>query len=242
MKLAALPSAWLLAFLALPAALLARQGLSAEGLAVFADASVWALLARSAGVAALVTVLCLAVAYPAAAFIAGCSPAVRALLLLLVLLPYWTNLLARTYAMTVVLRPLGVLYTPAAVVAGLVHSFLPFMLLPLVSSLERIPASLLEAARDLGAGPAQTFRNVTLPLSLPGIAAGSFMVFVPVLGIFALPEILGGASLPLAGMEINTRFKQDPASPAGSALTLALLAIMALPALVAWRLRKRAAP
>lgn len=232
------PSAWLLVFLVLPTALLAARGLSPAGARLFAEGSTWTLLGRSFGVAALSTLLCLLAAYPVAWFIAGCSPRWRNVLLLLVVLPFWTNLLVRTYALMVVLRPLGILYTPGAVILGLVHSFLPFMVLPLYASIEKVPKRLLEAAQDLGAPPHLVFWKIALPLTLPGIGAGCLLVFIPILGIFALPEFLGGASLPLAGSQISVLFKQDPGSPGGSALTLVLMALTLLLTGAYYRLRK----
>jgi spermidine/putrescine transport system permease protein len=121
------------------------------------------------------------------------------------------------------LRTQDLLYTTGAVVFGLVQSFVPFMILPLVTSLEKIPPRLLEASQDLGASPWGSFWRVTVPLSAPGIAAGCMLVFIPVMGIFALPEFLGGAKVSLVGMQINLLFKQDSRSAAGSALTLVLM-------------------
>jgi spermidine/putrescine transport system permease protein len=226
--LRAVPSAWLLVFLVVPAALLAARGLSAEGLALLSDGSAWALLGRSFAVAAAATLLCALAGVPVAWFIAGCPPRVRTVLLLLVLVPFWTNFLVRTYALIAVFRTAGILYTPAAVLLGLVQSFLPFMILPVYASVEKLPPRVVEAARDLGAGPVRAFLQVALPLTMPGIGAGCLLVFLPVAGIFALPEFLGGARMPLVGNQINVLFKQDPASPAGSALTLVLMGLTLL--------------
>ena len=217
------PVIWLAAFLVLPAGVLAVAAFGPEGLATLARASTWALLGRSLACALFTTALCLALGYPAAVFIAGCAPRTRTLLLFLVVVPFWTNLLVRTYALIVILRKADALYTTGAVLVGLVHSFLPFMILPLVTSLEKVPRRLLEASEDLGASPWQSFWRVTVPLTMPGIAAGSLLVFIPVLGIFALPEFLGGAKVYLVGMHINLLFIQDGHSPGGAALTLLLL-------------------
>ena len=217
------PLLWLSAFLVLPAGILAAAAFGPEGLSTLAKATTWTLLGRSLGYASFTTVLCLALAYPAALFIAGCAPRARTMLLFLVVVPFWTNLLVRTYALIVILRKADALYTTGAVLVGLVHSFLPFMILPLVTSLEKVPRRLLEASQDLGASPWQTFWRVTVPLTAPGIAAGCLLVFIPVLGIFALPEFLGGAKVYLVGMHINLLFIQDGHSPAGAALTLLLL-------------------
>lgn len=227
LALLAPPALWLAAFLILPTALLAAAGLSPEGLRILARPATWELLARSLGIAAVATALCLVLAYPAAYFIAGCSPRRRGLLLFLVVLPFWTNLLVRVYALRAVL-PETFLNTPGAVLFGLVHSFLPFMILPLYGSIEKVPRRLLEASQDLGASPWQTFWRVTVPLTLPGIGAGSILVFIPAAGIFALPELLGGASTPLVGNQIELFFKKNPNSAAGSALTLVLLALTGL--------------
>lgn len=232
------PLLWLALFVLVPAACVALAAFSPEGLAYLARPQTWALLGRSGLYAALTTALCLLLGYPAACFIAGCPPRLRAVLLFLVIVPFWTNLLVRTYALLTFLWWAGAHHTPAAVLTGLVHSFLPFMILPLVTSLEKVPPRLIEAARDLGASPASAFWRVTVPLTAPGIAAGCLLVFIPALGIFALPEYLGGASVVLAGMQINLLFEQDPRSPAGSALTLVLMALAVAGTLLHARLKK----
>jgi spermidine/putrescine transport system permease protein len=217
------PIAWLLVFLVAPTAILASAAFSSEGLETLGQAATWALLGRSFGYAFVSTALCLLVSYPAALYIAGCGPKARAFLLFLVVLPFWTNLLVRTYALMFLFRKMDLLNTREAVVIGLVQSFVPFMILPLVTSLEKIPPRLLEAARDLGASPWTAFWRVTVPLTAPGIAAGCMLVFIPVMGIFALPEFLGGAKVSLVGTQINLLFNQDSRSAAGSALTLVLM-------------------
>jgi spermidine/putrescine transport system permease protein len=217
------PTLWLLLFLVVPTAILASAAFSPDGLEALGAASTWRLLGRSFLYALVSTVLCLAVSYPTAYFIAGREAKTRALLLFLVVLPFWTNLLVRTYALMYLLRTQGLLNTKGAVVFGLVQSFVPFMILPLVTSIEKVPPRLLEAARDLGASPLGAFWRVTVPLTAPGIAAGCMLVFIPVMGIFALPEFLGGADVSLVGMQINLLFKQDSRSAEGSALTLILM-------------------
>lgn len=217
------PVAWLLAFLVLPTGLLAAAAFSPEGLETLGEASTWALLGRSFGYAFVSTALCLLVSYPAALFIAGRGPRARAVLVFLVVLPFWTNLLVRTYALMFLFRGAGLLNTREAVVLGLTQCFVPFMILPLVTSLEKVPPRLLEAARDLGASPWAAFWRVTVPLTAPGIAAGCALVFIPAMGIFALPEFLGGAKVSLVGTQINLLFGQDSRSAAGSALTLVLM-------------------
>jgi spermidine/putrescine transport system permease protein len=217
------PAGWLVLFLVVPSAMLALSAFSQEGLRALGEATTWILFWRSFRIAALSTALCLVLSYPVAWFIAGCSPKWRNLLLFLVVLPFWTNLLVRTYALMVVLRPLGLLHTETAVVLGLIHNFLPFMVLPLYGSIEKLPRGLLEAAQDLGASPARTFWKVAVPLTMPGIAAGCILVFIPTLGIFALPEFLGGARAPMLGGQINLYFTRTHNPEAGSALTLVLL-------------------
>jgi spermidine/putrescine transport system permease protein len=232
------PTAWLVLFLLVPTAVVAGLAFTAEGWSALKSGDHWILLARSFGVAALSTALCLVVSYPVAYFISGCTPKWRNFLLFLVVLPFWTNLLVRTYSLMFVLRPLGLLYTPAAAVIGLVHNFLPFMILPLYASIEKLPKTLLEASQDLGASPWNTFWKVTVPLTMPGIGAGCILVFIPVFGIFALPEILCGESLTMVGNKINLLFKNDERSPAGAALTLLLMLTTLALTWIYHRLRK----
>jgi spermidine/putrescine transport system permease protein len=232
------PLLWLGVFLVLPMAVLAAAAFSPEGLRHLARETTWILIGRSIVVAAASTVACLLVSYPAALFIAGCPSRWRNLLLFLVVLPFWSNLLVRIYALRVIL-PEGFLNTPGAVVFGLVHSFLPFMILPLYASIEKLPPRLLEAAQDLGASPWTAFWKVTVPLTAPGIAAGCILVFIPAFGIFALPEFLGGASTPMVGNQIEFYFKRQHAESApGSAVTLVLLACTVALTAVYHRLRR----
>ncbi len=217
------PTLWLLAFLVLPTVILAASAFSPDGLRALSLPSTWRLLADSLWIALIATALCLGISYPAAYFIAGCPARRRNLLLFLVVLPFWTNLLVRVYALRAIL-PDAFLNTTGVVLFGLVHSFLPFMILPLYASIEKLPRRLLEASADLGASPGQTFWKVTVPLTMPGIAAGSILVFIPVFGIFALPEFLGGAGTYMVGNQIEFYFKkQQASSAAGSMLTLILL-------------------
>jgi len=218
------PAAWLVVFLVLPTAALAISAFSMEGLHALLSATTWNLFGRSLRIAVLSTGLCLAVSYPVAYYAAGCSPKVRNLLLFLVVLPFWTNLLVRTYALKFCLEPLGWADSEAAVVFALVQSFLPFMILPLYASIEKLPRRLLEASQDLGASPARTFWKVTVPLTLPGIAAGCILVFIPVLGIFALPEFIHEPTHMIGG-QINLYFMKNRNPGAGSALTLILMVL-----------------
>jgi spermidine/putrescine transport system permease protein len=224
LTLLAPPTAWLVIFLVIPTAALALAGFSADGVRALAEPVTWLLFLRSLRIAAVSTALCLAVSYPVAYFIAGCSARWRNLLLFLVVLPFWTNLLVRTYALKFCLDPLGWSNSEAAVVVALVQSFLPFMILPLYSSIEKLPKRLLEASQDLGASPARTFWSVTVPLTMPGIAAGCILVFIPVLGIFALPEFIDERT-PMIGSQINLYFMKNRNPGAGSALTLILMVL-----------------
>jgi len=214
------PTAWLVVFLVLPTAVLALSAFSVDGLKALAQAGTWILFWRSFWIALVSTALCLAVSYPVSYFIAGCSPRWRNLLLFLVVLPFWTNLLVRTYALKFCLDPLG-WSNSGAVIFAIVQNFLPFMILPLYSSIEKLPPRLLEASQDLGASPAATFWKVTVPLTMPGIAAGSILVFIPVFGIFALPEFINERTV-LIGSQINLYYGQGNTG-AGSALTLVLM-------------------
>jgi len=218
------PTAWLVVFLVVPTAVLALAAFSADGVKALTEPVTWLLFWRSFRIAVVSTALCLAVSYPVAYYIAGCSPRWRGVLLFLVVLPFWTNLLVRTYALKFCLEPLGWSNTESAVVLALVQSFLPFMILPLYSSIEKLPKRLLEASQDLGASPVRTFWSVTIPLTLPGIAAGCILVFIPILGIFALPEFISERT-PMVGSQITLYFMKNRNPGAGSALTLILMVL-----------------
>jgi ABC-type spermidine/putrescine transport system permease subunit I len=166
---------------------------------------------------------------------------VRNILLILVMIPFWSNFLVRTYAWKVLLgtdgpvsqlsqalggEPIRLLFTNTAVLIGLVYGFLPFMVLPLYAALERMDWSLVEAARDLYAGGWTAFRKVTWPLSLPGVIAGSILVFIPTLGAYVTPAILGGAKTTLAGDHIVSQFLAARNQPFGSALSMGMMFIM----------------
>ncbi|MBN8452163.1 ABC transporter permease [Accumulibacter sp.] len=179
---------------------------------------------RSFLVAALATLICLLLAYPLALLIARSGRRRRDLLVLLVILPFASNFLIRVYAWIIVLGPFDLLYTPFAVIAGMVYVHLPFMILPLYTNLEKHDPALLEAAQDLGAGSWTRFRRITLPLSMPGIWSGSALVFIPVLGMFAIPELLGGTRDILVGNLIKEQFLDNRDWPLGSTLSLLLTA------------------
>ncbi|HEX9203410.1 MAG TPA: ABC transporter permease [Vicinamibacteria bacterium] len=196
------------------------------------------ILAKSIGLAAFTTLLCLAVAYPVAFWLGlRVSPRWRSALLVLVILPFWTSFLVRMYAWIFILRtegllnlllgrfgvpPLPLLYNDFAVLLGQVYGELPFMILPLYASLEKLDRSLLEAAADLGAAPARALWRVTLPLTAPGIAAGCLLVFIPSLGSYLAPDLLGGGQTIYVGNLIQSQFAVARDMPFGSALSFLL--------------------
>ncbi|RPI44543.1 MAG: ABC transporter permease [Betaproteobacteria bacterium] len=193
---------------------------------------------KSFVVAALTTLVCLLLAYPLALLIAASPRKRRDLLVLLVILPFASNFLVRVYAWMIVLGPFDLLYTQAAVLIGMVYVHLPFMILPLYINLEKHDPVLLDAAQDLGANRWQRFWRITFPLSLPGIFAGSALVFIPVLGMFAIPELLGGTRDILIGNLIKEQFLDNRDWPLGSALSLLLTAMVLALAWVALRLAR----
>lgn len=201
------------------------------------------ILWNSARIAVVVTVICILLGYPLALTISRSPSRVRSGLLLLVMIPFWTNFLVRTYAFKQVLAsegvvnaflqavgavaaPVGFLFTPFAVVAGLVYGYLPFAVLPMYASIEKFDVTLLHAAADLGANAARSFLRVMLPLTLPGVAAAVVLVFVPVLGAFITPDILGGGKVEMIGTIINRQFGVARNWPLGSAMALLLMVLV----------------
>jgi spermidine/putrescine transport system permease protein len=189
------------------------------------------------------TMGCLIIGYPFAYFLATRAGRRKTLLLLLVIVPFWTSLLVRTYAWVIILseqgpvseflqtagilaNPLNILYTPSAVWIGVVYDYLPLMIFPLYVSLERLDRRLLEASRDLGVGKWGTFRQVTLPLTLPGIMTGCLLTFVPMMGEYVVPEILGGAKSFLVGSFVANQILTAVDWPFGAAISLALIAVL----------------
>jgi putrescine transport system permease protein len=213
--------------------------------------------ANSLGNAALATLLCLLIGYPLAFAIARAPGVWRNLLLFLVILPFWTSFLIRVYAWIALLQPSGLvnrlllatglveapvplLYNGLSVELGLVYSYLPFMILPLYGALSRLDETLLEAAADLGAPPWRVFLGVILPLTLPGIAAGMLLVFIPAVGEFVIPDLLGGPDTLMIGKLLWQEFFDNVDWPAASAVAMALIAVVTLPLLIAQRLVRRA--
>lgn len=249
--------AWQAVFLAVPLALIVAVSLASRGLyggvewrfglsayGRLFDSLYVGVFARSLGLAALNTTVCAVLAYPLAYWIARSPKRRQGPLVLLVLIPFWTNVLVRLYAWMFILgrsgplnailsalgrrgEPVEFLFTPGAVVLGLVYEHLPFMILPLYATLEKLDWALVDAAQDLYATPAQAFWRVTLPLSRPGLAAGSVLVFVWTLGDFVTPDILGGSKLVMAGNVIHQQYLVMRDWPFGSALSLALMAVVA---------------
>lgn len=204
------------------------------------------ILWRSLTLAFNSTVVVILLAYPPAYFIARSHPSRRNTYLFLVLVPLWTNFVIRVYAWMMLLRtqglinsalawvadlfgrpftPLEMLYTPGAVLIGMVYEFLPFMILPIYTSLEKIDGSLYEAAADLGANAVRTFLRVTLPLSAPGMVAGTVLVFIPVMGAFVVSDLLGGKQVILVGNLIQRQFLDARDPTFGSAASLILMAL-----------------
>jgi spermidine/putrescine transport system permease protein len=205
---------------------------------------------RSFWFALLTTVICLALAYPLAYFISTRRPTTRNLMLVGIMIPFWSNFLIRTYAWRVLLDSDGlftqiasgmglgdgrILFTSKAVILGLVYGYLPFMVLPLYASIERIDWSLVEGARDLYASGWEAFRRVVWPLSRPGVIAGSILVFVPSFGAFVTPAILGGNKKGLMGSYIVDQFMDARNGPLGASLSVVVLAIMLIGTLVYFR-------
>jgi spermidine/putrescine transport system permease protein len=259
--------AWAVAFVVAPAVIMlvysfahrgtlggVRLGFTLENYAGVLDPVYLQIVIRSIVYAAITTLICLCAGYPVAYLIGRADPRWRNLLLMAVMVPFWTSFLIRTYAWVTILKsegllnslllqlrliaePLELLYTPGAVVLGLVYTFLPFMILPIYSSVEKLDGALIEAALDLGAGPLRAFSRVIVPLTSPGIAAGVLLVFVPSLGIYAVNDILGGGRVDMIGNIIENQFKGNARNwPFGAALGTTLLVSFAL---IYWFVNRR---
>ena len=258
----ALPYAWLVVFFLLPFALVlaialgtnapdsvppVELGLSLQNFALlFTDDLYVAAWLSSLRIAATATVIALLLGYPMAYAIARAAPQRRPLLLMLVILPFWTSFLIRVYAWMGLLAENGILNqflrwsslasdpgtilgTEWAVQLGIVYAYLPFMVLPLYASLEKLDTSLLEAAADLGAKPFAAFLTVTLPLSLPGIVAGCLLVFIPAVGEFVIPDLLGGTDTLMIGKVLWDEFFTNSDWPLASAVAICLLVLLVGP-------------
>jgi putrescine transport system permease protein len=207
-------------------------------------------------VAAISTVLCLLLGYPMALGITRASPALRNLLLMLVILPFWTSFLLRVYAWVGLLKddglfnnvllsvhlitqPIPMVASPFAVYVGIVYSYLPFMILPLYSNLEKHDRSLLEAAADLGAPPWKVFVRVTWPLSLPGVVAGALLVFIPAVGEYVIPSLLGPSNQLMIGRVLSDEFFENRDWPVASAVAIVILIVLLGPIILFQRSRSR---
>ena len=197
----------------------------ADGAATCFNSLYLDILVRSVGLAFMTTLFAIALGYPLAYYVARAPAKRRSTLLFLILVPLWTNFVIRVYAWIRILRAFDVLYTPQAVLIGMVYEFIPFMILPMYTSLEKIDPSLYEAAADLGASSVKTFLKVTLPLSLPGVVAGTLLVFVPVMGTFVVSDILGGKQFVLVGNLIQRQFLDARDPTFGSAASIILMAM-----------------
>lgn len=220
-----------------------RLPLNLQNYAALSDPRLMTVILKSLNLAFCTTLFCLLIAYPFTYFIARFAKERRALFLMLIIVPFWTNSLIRNYALISILgengilntflmkwgiisQPLVVLYTNLAVFIGMVYTLLPFMILPLYAVLEKVDLSLLEAAEDLGAGPAAAFFRVVVPISLPGIAAGCIMVFLPALTLFYVSDILGGTDSAVVGSVIRDQFMVIKDWPVGAAINIALTVFM----------------
>lgn len=259
---------WLLAFFLVPLLIMfsysfmrrdiyggVEAGFTFEHYLNFFDMLYLTVLARTAMYAIICTILCLLCGYPVAYSIARAGRW-KNILLFLVVLPFWTSFLVRTFAMIFLLRDTGLinsllrasgilgedetltlLYTPTAVMAGLVYGFLPFMVLPIYTSLEKLDLSLLEAAEVLGARPAARFFRITLPLSMPGVVAGSLLVFIPALGSFLTSDLLGGAKEMMIGNLVQQQFSVANNWPFGAAASFVVMTLVLGAVLIYLRVR-----
>lgn len=213
---------------------------------LFSDSLYFATYVNSLVVAAVTTVFCLLLGYPMAYYIARSSPHVRNILLMAVMLPFWTSFLIRVYAWVGILKnngllnnflmTIGLIHAPielyrtnTAVYIGMVYSYLPFMVMPLYAHLVKMDTTLLEAAHDLGATPWTAFVRITLPLSKSGIVAGSLLVFIPAVGEYVIPELLGGADTLMIGRVMWDEFFNDMDWPMASAVTVAMVLLLLVP-------------
>lgn len=213
---------------------------------LFQDSLYWQAYLNSMKVAAISTLLCLLVGYPIAYAIARATSTWRNVLLMMVILPFWTSFLLRVYAWIGILKnnglinnflmwtglidqPIVMLQTDFAIYIGIVYSYLPFMILPLYSNLEKMDLTLLEAAEDLGCRPFRAFLTITLPLSMPGIVAGSMLVFIPAVGEFVIPALLGAPDSLMIGQVLWTEFFSNRDWPVASAVAIALLLLLVIP-------------
>jgi putrescine transport system permease protein len=280
--IAGIPTLWLLALFLIPFIIVFRISFSEVRLAIppytpliawhhgspslelhgsaysflFTDPLYLASYLYSLKVAAVSTVCCLVIGYPMAYAIAGSGPGTRPLLLMLIVLPFWTSFLLRVYAwigllnnngvinnvllsLGLIRHPLALIQTDFAVYIGIVYSYLPFMILPLYANLEKHDATLLEAAADLGARPWRAFLRITLPQSVPGIAAGCLLVFIPAVGEYVIPTLLGRPDQLMIGRVLSDEFFENRDWPVASAVAILILLILIVPILLLQRFQRR---
>ncbi len=216
---------------------------------LFTDSLYIATYLNSIKMALVTTVCCALIGYPMAYYIARSSPAIRNVLLLAVILPFWTSLLLRVYAWVGILRndgllnkllqwlgiitaPLEIYRTDMAVYIGLIYAYLPFFILPLYANLVKLDVRLLEAAYDLGARPWRAFLSVTLPMSMPGVIAGAMLVFIPSVGEYVIPEMLGGANTLMMGRVMWTEFFNNADWPMAAAVTCVMVMLLLVPLVI----------
>jgi ABC-type spermidine/putrescine transport system permease subunit I len=272
-NLLALPTlVWMLLFFLVPLAMVLVYSFASISLVTYNIGFGWTLsnyrqihdplyfdtLTRSLFLSASTTLGCLLLGFPLAYYISRQPSRWQKLLLVAVIVPFWSSFIVRTYAVVNLIDnggpledflhtlhvwsgPLNILYTPRGIAVGIIYSYLPLMVLPIYVSLERIDYALIDAANDLGANPRRTFRRVTLPLAMPGVAVGCIIVGIPALGEYVIPEILGGGKTLMLGNVITDQFLAVGDIPFGSAIAVALMAVMAL-ALLGVRLVQRAGP
>lgn len=213
---------------------------------------------NSVKISSISTVICLLVGFPIAYGIVRSGPTTRNLLLMAVILPFWTSFLLRVYAwmglladqgtinnmliaIGIIDEPIRMLYTDFAVYLGIVYTYLPFMVLPLYANLEKLDPTLNEAAADLGAKPVSIFFTVTLPLSVPGIVAGSLLVFIPATGEYVIPDLLGGGNVLMIGRVLYNEFHANHDWPVASAVAIALLILLVVPMMIYQRYQAKEA-
>ncbi|ECG8591702.1 spermidine/putrescine ABC transporter permease PotB [Salmonella enterica subsp. salamae] len=212
-------------------------------------------LLHSLNMALIATLSCLVLGYPFAWFLAKLPEKIRPLLLFLLIVPFWTNSLIRIYGLKIFLStkgylnefllwlgvidtPIRIMFTPGAVIIGLVYILLPFMVMPLYSSIEKLDKPLLEAARDLGASKMQIFIRIIIPLTMPGIVAGCLLVMLPAMGLFYVSDLMGGAKNLLIGNVIKVQFLNIRDWPFGAATSITLTIVMGLMLLIYWRVSR----
>jgi len=276
----AIPTLWLLVFFLIPFAVVAKISLSEAAIArppylplwnwadgilnislnlgnyqyLIEDALYYSAYLKSVQISAISTLFAALIGYPMAYMIARAAPRTRNLLLMLVVLPFWTSFLLRVYAWIGILKgngvinnvlmslgiidsPIIMMQTDFAVYVGIVYTYLPFMILPLYANLVKLDEALLEAASDLGARPFTTFMTITLPLSVPGIIAGSMLVFIPAVGEFVIPALLGGPDTLMIGKVLWNEFFSNRDWPVASAVAIAMLVVLVVPIMLLQKLQ-----